>query len=67
MVHPDFIVSDPDEYWWLDDLRKGGQVIWAHFVHSVFGKNESYWKNIRSLLVRTNGRKHIRNGKAFSL
>jgi 4-hydroxy-tetrahydrodipicolinate synthase len=40
-VRDDFIVSDPDEYWWLDDLRKGGQVIWAHFIHAVYGKKRT--------------------------
>lgn len=38
MVHEDFIVSDPDEYWFLDDLRNGGQVLWGGFEYIVYGK-----------------------------
>jgi len=38
MVPDDFIVSDPDEYWFLDDLRNGGQVFWASFEYIMYGK-----------------------------
>jgi 4-hydroxy-tetrahydrodipicolinate synthase len=41
VVQEGFIVSDPDEYWWLDDIRNGGKVIWAHFIHSVYGKKRT--------------------------
>jgi len=38
MAPDDFIVSDPDEYWFLDDLRNGGQVMWAGPEFIVYGK-----------------------------
>ena len=37
-VRDDFIVSDPDEYWWLYDLRHGGQVLWGGAAHIIYGK-----------------------------
>jgi len=37
-VRSDFIVSDPLEDNWLDDLRHGGQVLWGGFTHIVYGK-----------------------------
>lgn len=38
MVGADFIVSDPNEYWFLDDLRNGGQVLWGGFEYIIYGK-----------------------------
>ena len=38
MVPDNFIVSDPMEFWFLDDLRHGGQVFWASFEYIVYGK-----------------------------
>jgi len=38
MVAEDFIVSDPFGYWFLDDLRNGGQVLWAGFEYIIYGK-----------------------------
>jgi 4-hydroxy-tetrahydrodipicolinate synthase len=37
-VHPQFIVSEPMESFFLDDLRKGGQVLWAAFWYLAYGK-----------------------------
>lgn len=37
-VRPDFIVSDPNEDFWLDDLYHGGQVLWGAFYHILYGK-----------------------------
>jgi len=37
-VRSDFVVADPDETWWLDDLRNGGQVLWGGFTHIIYGK-----------------------------
>ena len=37
-VRSDFIVSDPLEDFWWDDLRHGGQVLWGGFTHIIFGK-----------------------------
>jgi len=44
MAQDDFIVSDPDEEWFLDDLRHGGQVMWGGFEYIIYGKHR---KNIR--------------------
>src|SRR5579885_931252 len=38
MLRPDFIVSDPYEYFFLDDLRHGGQVIWGELSYILYGK-----------------------------
>ena len=37
-LRDDFIVSDPVEYWYLDDLRLGGQVLFAEFSYLLYGK-----------------------------
>ncbi|HTW89064.1 MAG TPA: dihydrodipicolinate synthase family protein [Candidatus Binataceae bacterium] len=37
-LRPDFIVSDPSEYFYLDDLRHGGQVIWGELSYILYGK-----------------------------
>ena len=50
-VRNDFLVSDPLEDYWLDDLRNGGQVLWGYFVHIIYGKKrwmlEEYTKLAR--------------------
>jgi 4-hydroxy-tetrahydrodipicolinate synthase len=38
MLRPDFIISDPSEHFFLDDLRHGGQVIWGELSYILFGK-----------------------------
>ena len=51
MVPDNFVVANPDEYWWLHDLRTGGQVLWGGFSHIVYGKKrvvlEEYTKLAR--------------------
>jgi len=37
-VRSDFIVSDPLEDVWWDDLRHGGQVLWGGFTNIIYGK-----------------------------
>ena len=37
-MREDFIVSDPSEYWFLDDLRRGGQVVWGELSYILYGK-----------------------------
>lgn len=37
-VPDDFIVSDPIEAHWLNDLRHGGQVLYGAFHHILYGK-----------------------------
>ena len=38
MLRKDFIVSEPMEYFYLDDLRHGGQVIWGELSYILYGK-----------------------------
>lgn len=37
-LRDDFIVSDPIEHFYLDDLREGGQVLFAEFSYILYGK-----------------------------
>lgn len=37
-LRDDFIVSDPFEYFYLDDLRAGGQVLWGELSYILYGK-----------------------------
>ena len=37
-LRDDFIVSDPFEYFYLDDLRNGGQVLWGELSYILYGK-----------------------------
>ncbi len=37
-LRDDFIVSDPIEEFFLDDLRRGGQVLFAEFSYMIYGK-----------------------------
>lgn len=37
-MRKDFIVSDPTEYFYLDDLRAGGQVLWGELSYILYGK-----------------------------
>lgn len=38
LLRNDFIVSDPSEYFYLDDLRHGGQVVWGELSYILYGK-----------------------------
>lgn len=40
-LRDDFIVSDPLEHFFLDDLRQGGQVLFAEFSYVIYGKKRS--------------------------
>ena len=48
-MREDFIVSDPSEYWFLDDLRKGGQVVWGEMSYIVYGKKRTLVKEYIAL------------------
>jgi len=37
----DFVVSHPDEYFFLNDLREGGQVLWGELSYIIYGKKRS--------------------------
>ena len=49
MVREDFIVSDPNEAVFLDDLRHGGQVVWGEMSYLVFGKKRVLVDQYRKL------------------
>jgi len=38
ILRKDFIVSDPSEYFFLDDLRHGGQLLWGEVSYILYGK-----------------------------
>jgi len=38
VMRDDFIVSEPLEYWFLDDIRHGGQVVWGELSYILYGK-----------------------------
>jgi 4-hydroxy-tetrahydrodipicolinate synthase len=40
-LRDDFIVSDPTEHFYLDDLREGGQVLFAEFSYLIYGRKRS--------------------------
>ncbi len=40
----DLVISEPIEYAFLDDLRVGGQVMWANFCYIAFGKQRVHMK-----------------------
>jgi 4-hydroxy-tetrahydrodipicolinate synthase len=43
-AHKDFIVSDPVEEFFFEDLRHGGQVMWANLCYLAFGKKRHLMK-----------------------
>lgn len=38
LMRDDFITSDPFEYFFLEDLRLGGQVVWGELSYILYGK-----------------------------
>lgn len=49
MVADDFIVSDPIETHWLNDLRQGGQVLYGAFHHIIYGKKRKLLEQYTAL------------------
>lgn len=49
MCRDDFIVSDPLEGHWLNDLREGGQVLYGAFHHILYGKKRHLLEEYTSL------------------
>jgi 4-hydroxy-tetrahydrodipicolinate synthase len=49
MVREEFIVSDPNEAVFLDDLRHGGQVVWGEMSYLVYGKKRVLVDQYRKL------------------
>lgn len=43
-LRKDLVVSEPIEYYLLDDIRHGGQVMWANFCYIAFGKQRENMK-----------------------
>lgn len=37
-MRKDFIIMDPAEYWYLDEQREGGQVLWGELSYMLYGK-----------------------------
>jgi 4-hydroxy-tetrahydrodipicolinate synthase len=48
-LRKDFIVSDPFEYFYLDDLRDGGQVLWGELSYILYGKKRHLMKDYIAL------------------
>lgn len=44
VIREDFIVSEPMERFFFDDLREGGQVLWAAFWYLAFGKKRHHMR-----------------------
>lgn len=43
-LRSDLVISEPIEYYLLEDLRYGGQVMWANFCYIAFGKQRHNMK-----------------------
>jgi len=49
ILRKDFLVSDPIEYYFLEDLRIGGQMIWGDPGYMLFGKKRHLAKEYVAL------------------
>ena len=52
MLRDDFIVSDPMEAVFLEDLRLGGQVVWGELSYILYGKLRPLVKQYRQLAAQ---------------
>lgn len=41
----DFIIMDPAEYWYLDEQKEGGQVLWGELSYILYGKKRQLMKD----------------------
>jgi len=48
-MRPDFVVSEPAKYFYLQDLRNGGQVLWGGFTYIIYGKKLHLLKEYANL------------------
>lgn len=48
-LRDDFIVSDPAEYFYLEDLRVGGQVLWGELSYIIYGKKRQLMRDYVAL------------------
>ena len=47
----DFIVSEPAEGWFLEDLRLGGQIVWGEISYLAYGKKRGLIDQYRALAM----------------
>lgn len=52
ILRDDFIVSDPSEAVFLEDLRLGGQVVWGELSYILYGKKRHFVDQYRELAAR---------------
>ncbi|TAJ20098.1 MAG: dihydrodipicolinate synthase family protein, partial [Rugosibacter sp.] len=45
LMRPDFMVMEPAEYWFLDEQRVGGQVLWGELSYMLYGKKRHLVKD----------------------
>lgn len=51
-IRNDFIISEPMERFFFDDLREGGQVLWAAFWYLAFGKKRHHMRAYYDLALQ---------------
>ena len=51
ILRPDFITADPFEYFFLEDLRLGGQVVWGELSYLLYGKKRPFAKQYYDLAL----------------
>jgi len=49
LMRPDFMVMEPAEYWFLDEQRVGGQVLWGELSYMLYGKKRHLVKDYMRL------------------
>lgn len=49
LMRPDFIVMEPAEYWFLEEQRLGGQVLWGELSYILYGKKRGLVKDYMRL------------------
>ena len=52
ILREDFIVSDPSEAVFLEDLRLGGQVVWGELSYILYGKKRHFVDQYRQLAAQ---------------
>ncbi len=52
ILRDDFIVADPFEYFFLEDLRQGGQVVWGELSFLLYGKKRHLAREYYKLSLR---------------
>lgn len=52
ILREDFIISDPSEAVFLEDLRQGGQVVWGELSYILYGKKRHFVDQYRELAAQ---------------